>query len=78
MAGTETTSNTLVFAAYHLIKNPQVQKKIHAELDREMGTDEIPTMEHRNRFVTRAFSFTLMIFYKIRLGLSAFMGFYFS
>lgn len=50
MAGTETTSSTLAFITYYLMQNPEVQKNIHAELDRELGIDEIPTMDHRNRY----------------------------
>lgn len=49
MAGTETTSNTILFISYHLIQYPEVQKKIHAELDRELGADDIPTFEYRDR-----------------------------
>lgn len=49
MAGTETTSSTLTFIILYLIKYPDVQKKIHMELDRVVDPDEIPCMEHHDR-----------------------------
>lgn len=51
MAGTETTSSTLSFVIFYLIKYPEVQTKIHVELDRVVGHNQIPTVELRDRWV---------------------------
>ncbi|XP_065208483.1 methyl farnesoate epoxidase-like isoform X2 [Planococcus citri] len=51
MAGTETTSNTLSFMIHYLVKYPQVQEKIHAEIDRALNPQQIPTMEDKDKLV---------------------------
>ncbi|XP_065208481.1 methyl farnesoate epoxidase-like [Planococcus citri] len=51
MAGTETTSNTLSFIIHYLVKYPQVQEKIHAEIDKALSPQQIPTMEDREKLV---------------------------
>jgi len=33
MAGMETTSSSLVFAFLHLLHHPEVQQKVHREID---------------------------------------------
>uniref|UniRef100_A0A3B4TA45 Cytochrome P450, family 2, subfamily N, polypeptide 13 n=1 Tax=Seriola dumerili TaxID=41447 RepID=A0A3B4TA45_SERDU len=47
LAGTETTSTTLQWALVYLIKNPDVQEKVQAEIDREIGQTRQPTMADR-------------------------------
>lgn len=41
LAGHETTSNTLAWALYLLAKHPEVQRAVHAEIDRVVGQREI-------------------------------------
>lgn len=43
-AGHETTAKTMSATWYALAKNPEVEAKLHAELDKELG-DKIPTVE---------------------------------
>uniref|UniRef100_A0A667WLN9 Cytochrome P450, family 2, subfamily N, polypeptide 13 n=1 Tax=Myripristis murdjan TaxID=586833 RepID=A0A667WLN9_9TELE len=47
VAGTETTSTTLLWALTFLIKNPDVQEKVQAEIDRVIGQTRQPTMADR-------------------------------
>ncbi|XP_070765655.1 cytochrome P450 2J6-like [Enoplosus armatus] len=47
MAGTETTSTTLLWALVFLIKNPDINDKVHAEIDRVIGHTRQPTMADR-------------------------------
>ncbi|XP_029988172.1 cytochrome P450 2J6-like [Sphaeramia orbicularis] len=44
LAGSETTSKTLQWGLIYLIKNPHIQDKVHAEIDRVMGQNRPPTM----------------------------------
>ncbi|KAG8228073.1 hypothetical protein J437_LFUL009045, partial [Ladona fulva] len=46
-AGTETTSNTLAIGTLYLLHNPDVQMKIHEEMDRVVGRDRAPTMDDK-------------------------------
>ncbi|KAG8228075.1 hypothetical protein J437_LFUL009047 [Ladona fulva] len=46
-AGTETTSYTLAFGVLFLLHHPDVQAKIHEELDRVVGRDRFPTMDDK-------------------------------
>ena len=36
LAGTDTTANTLVFATWYLLKNPEIERKLVAELRHAM------------------------------------------
>ncbi|XP_068449008.1 cytochrome P450 2J2-like [Clinocottus analis] len=47
IAGTETTSTTLLWALVFLIKSPDIQDKVQAEIDKVIGQTRLPTMEDR-------------------------------
>ncbi|KAG6928193.1 cytochrome P450 2C23-like [Chelydra serpentina] len=49
IAGMETTSNTVQFALLTLSKFPDVQARVHGELDREVGRARAPALEDRLR-----------------------------
>ncbi|KAM3619696.1 uncharacterized protein V6R79_012131 [Siganus canaliculatus] len=47
LAGSETTSKTLQWGLIYLIKNPHIQYKVQAEIDRVIGQSRLPTMADR-------------------------------
>ena len=47
-AGSETTATTLAWAVCYMILNPEVQTKVHREIDQELG-DRPPSLEDRGR-----------------------------
>ncbi|XP_063236602.1 methyl farnesoate epoxidase-like isoform X2 [Bacillus rossius redtenbacheri] len=49
MAGSETTSNTLGFAALYMVLHPGVQARAQAELDAVVGRGDQPALHHRPR-----------------------------
>ena len=51
IAGYETTSTALGFASYELALNPDVQKKLQAEID-EHFTDKVLNRHQNNRDAT--------------------------
>ena len=48
LAGQETTSTTLLWLCIYLIRNQEIQKKVHEELDRVIGSDRIVTLDDKN------------------------------
>uniref|UniRef100_A0A8C5QBF5 Uncharacterized protein n=1 Tax=Leptobrachium leishanense TaxID=445787 RepID=A0A8C5QBF5_9ANUR len=44
IAGTETTSTTLRWASLFMMLNPEVQSKVHVEIDKVIGKERKPTM----------------------------------
>lgn len=46
-AGAETTANTLDFAMFFLMLNPEVQRKVQAEIDEVLGTSRLPRLKDR-------------------------------
>ena len=48
LAGQETTSNTLSWLCIYLINRPEIQRKVHEELDKFIGTDRIVTVDDKN------------------------------
>jgi cytochrome P450 len=48
-AMTDTTATTNEWMIYYMINYPDVQKKVHAELDRVLGTERLPTLGDREK-----------------------------
>ncbi|XP_042884303.1 cytochrome P450 2L1-like [Penaeus japonicus] len=46
-AGTETTTNTLMHLFYYLAMNPEVQRKVQAEIDEVLPKGTLPTLDDR-------------------------------
>lgn len=51
LAGAETTSSSLGFAILYLIHYPEIQTKLHQELDTVIGKTKKPYLQDRNRYV---------------------------
>ncbi|KAI6195078.1 hypothetical protein M3Y96_01192800 [Aphelenchoides besseyi] len=47
-AGQETTSTTLTWGFAYLVRHPEAQQKLHAELDQVIGSDRLITMSDKN------------------------------
>ncbi|GFO05890.1 cytochrome p450 2b19 [Plakobranchus ocellatus] len=48
-AGTETTSNTIVFAVLYMVNFPHLQEKLYQEMEDAVGTDRAPNMSDKNK-----------------------------
>ncbi|XP_035663872.1 cytochrome P450 2U1-like, partial [Branchiostoma floridae] len=47
-AGTDTTANTLLWSLLYMTLNPDIQNKVHEELDAVVG-ESLPTLSHRSQ-----------------------------
>ena len=47
VGGSETTSNTLNWSLFHLSKQPHIQAKVVAEIQKVIGQDRLPSLEDR-------------------------------
>ncbi len=59
VAGSETTASTLAFAFHLLGQNPEVERRLHEEVDHVTGGrppafEDLPRLEHTRRVVTEA------------------------
>ncbi|XP_072039796.1 cytochrome P450 2U1-like [Amphiura filiformis] len=50
-AGTETSSTALKWGLLYMVLQPDIQEKIHAELDSEVGRNRMPTLKDRPRLL---------------------------
>jgi len=51
MAGSETTSNTVEFAILYLMKHPEIQQKMQAEIDTVVGRNRLPCISDKPKYV---------------------------
>ena len=47
LAGVDTTFNAMAFTLVYMVCNPQVQKKVQAEIDAVIGMDRLPGLNDR-------------------------------
>ncbi|XP_044154364.1 cytochrome P450 2C55-like [Bufo gargarizans] len=47
IAGTGTTSSTIRWAIKLMLENPEIHKKVQAEIDNVLGSEKWPSLEHR-------------------------------
>ncbi|XP_072014961.1 cytochrome P450 2G1-like [Amphiura filiformis] len=47
LAGTDTTSNTLRWGSQYLVRYPEVQYRIHREIDRVVGRNRLPKLDDK-------------------------------
>jgi len=49
VAGSETTSTTLTWAVLYMIREPEIQSRVQAELDKVVGTSRLPSLSDRSQ-----------------------------
>ncbi|KAM9381508.1 cytochrome P450 2U1 [Phaethornis superciliosus] len=47
IAGTDTTSNTLLWCLLYMSLYPEIQEKVHAEIEAVLGRDKVPSLSHK-------------------------------
>lgn len=50
-AGTETAATTILWSILYVLNYPEVQEKIFAEIEREVGTEKLPSVQDRPKLV---------------------------
>jgi cytochrome P450 len=50
IAGTETTSTSLLWLILLLASHPEIQEKVQQEIHAHVPRDEMPSMEHRTKY----------------------------
>lgn len=50
-AGTETAATTLLWCLLYVLNNPQIQDKIYAEIEAEIGTERTPSIKDKPKLV---------------------------
>ncbi|XP_059487512.1 methyl farnesoate epoxidase-like [Neocloeon triangulifer] len=48
LAGVDTTFNAMAFTLVYMVCNPEVQKKVHDEIDAVVGRDRLPSLNDRS------------------------------
>ena len=69
LAGVDTTSNTLVWTMYELARNPQLLRRLEAEIEGVIGGEAAPTVKsvHKMPFLKNCVKETMRI-YPVTLG----------
>ena len=64
LAGVDTTSNTLVWTLYNLVRNPQHLRQLEQEVDEVLGPETTPTIKaiHKMPFLKNCIKETLRIY----------------
>merc|ERR1712203_243516 len=49
IAGMETTSSSLLWTFLYMLHNPEVKINVHNELDKIVGKNDVPRLDHRDQ-----------------------------